>query len=272
MPALLVAVAAADDSFSVLQNAKIRERASHPMFDNVIAEFLSLPAERRQALIHLVDEDSDLLQRWLSIPMNRRLELIQLSRLGSSSVDSTAVEKAGQSKSKRRDVTTTIKTTSTTETTTQEPGLANREECMKSFDRHEFSKDWPDPDHGFAGEGAPAEWKLEGCEDPRWYDSQPVTGLDGTFDYTSVKQNCEYSCRHEESCGHVTTSCVHWAQWRDLSFSTVTSQWPFPEPKYQSKSCNHACTDPDTGFGVKVLGHNVSWGGNSEDMEKFRVQ
>lgn len=93
-------VAAADDSTSMLQTGShqaLLDRASQSTINNVIAEFLSLPVERRQALLKLADtnEPDASLAEWLSLPVQQRNELIELARSGS-------VEGSTQMKGKKK--------------------------------------------------------------------------------------------------------------------------------------------------------------------------
>lgn len=93
-------VAAADDSTSMLQTGShqaLLDRASQSTINNVIAEFLSLPMERRQALLKLADTNKPdaALAEWLSLPVQQRNELIELARSGS-------VEGSTQMKGKKK--------------------------------------------------------------------------------------------------------------------------------------------------------------------------
>lgn len=98
--AVMACVAAADDSTSMLQTGShqaLLDRASQSTINNVIAEFLSLPVERRQALLKLADTNKPdaVLANWLSLPVQQRNELIELARSGS-------VEGSTQMKGKKK--------------------------------------------------------------------------------------------------------------------------------------------------------------------------
>lgn len=98
--ACLVCLASAEDSTSMLQTGShqaLLDRASQSTINNVIAEFLSLPIERRQALLKLADtkEPDAVLANWLSLPVQQRNELIELARSGS-------VEGSTQMKGKKK--------------------------------------------------------------------------------------------------------------------------------------------------------------------------
>lgn len=94
---------AADDATSMLQHASsqaLLDRSAQSTVNNIVAEFLSMPMERRKQLLRLAGNPDMMPADWLSLPVEKRQALIQVAMNGS--LDKAAVEKASGGKNKKK--------------------------------------------------------------------------------------------------------------------------------------------------------------------------